>query len=320
MVRPAPAYCAPMHATLLDLKFFVAAYEERSFTAAAERVHATQSGVSQHVRQLEDQLGVPLFLRDKGKVRPTPAGDRYYRHAVEVLRACDTAALSVQDLSGGLQGEVNVGLMPAMTRCVLAPALAGFVEQHPNVVLQVVEGFSGLLTEMVAAQKLDFAIVPAFTETPGLRQRRVHQAEEVLVRAAGPGRRSLQPLRLATLPPLKVVLPSGRNTRRHLLEAYFRSNGVAVDRVIELDTMHGVLDFVARTDWCTVLPSVMLMQPADRQAYCLNPLADPPMATDFVLIESASRALPAAAKAFAQVLQAEMAGLDAAWRADVSGR
>jgi hypothetical protein len=60
------------------------------------------------------------------------------------------------------------------------------------------------------------------------------------------------------------------------------------------------------------------MQPADRQAYCLNPLADPPMATDFVLIESASRALAPAAEAFAQVLQAEMAALDAAWRGEVA--
>ena len=69
-----------------DIRLFVAAYEERSFTAAARREHATQSGVSQHIRKLEDGLRVKLFVRDKGRVVPTPAGDSYYRHCIELLK------------------------------------------------------------------------------------------------------------------------------------------------------------------------------------------------------------------------------------------
>jgi DNA-binding transcriptional LysR family regulator len=66
--------------SLRSIEVFVATYEERSFTAAAKREHATQSGVSQHVRKLEDRLGVKLFSRDRGQVAPTPVGDTYYRH------------------------------------------------------------------------------------------------------------------------------------------------------------------------------------------------------------------------------------------------
>ncbi len=61
--------------SLRSIQVFVATYEERSFTAAARREHATQSGVSQHVRKLEDRLGAKLFSRDRGRVVPTPAGD-----------------------------------------------------------------------------------------------------------------------------------------------------------------------------------------------------------------------------------------------------
>ena len=61
-----------MPESLRSIQVFVAAYEERSFTAAAKREHATQSGVSQHVRKLEERLGAKLFSRDRGCVVPTP--------------------------------------------------------------------------------------------------------------------------------------------------------------------------------------------------------------------------------------------------------
>ena len=59
-----------MTESLRDIRIFVAAYEERSFTAAAVREHATQSGVSQHIRKLEEGFRVKLFSREKGQVAP----------------------------------------------------------------------------------------------------------------------------------------------------------------------------------------------------------------------------------------------------------
>ena len=57
-----------MSESLRDIRIFVAAYEERSFTAAAIREHATQSGVSQHIRKLEEGFRVKLFSRDRKSV------------------------------------------------------------------------------------------------------------------------------------------------------------------------------------------------------------------------------------------------------------
>lgn len=316
---PARARSGPMHSTLKDLRIFVCAYEARSFTAAADRAHATQSGVSQHVKQLESHLGVQLFLRERGRIRPTPAGDLYYREAVEVLRAYDRAGRSVRAFAGGLGGEVVVGLMPTLTRCALAPALTRFVDANPNVAISVVEGFSATLTDMVLAGKLDFAIVPASGETPGVRQRRIHRTTEVLVSAAGCGLPDLAPVRLAELPPLRLVVPARRNARRPLLEAYLRASGATVERTMELDTMHGTLDVVARSGWRTILPAVMMTHPGDATTYCRNPLADPAMELDLVLIEPATTVLSPAAEAFAEALRSETLRIDADWAAQVAG-
>jgi DNA-binding transcriptional LysR family regulator len=138
-----------------DIRLFVAAYEERSFTAAARRENATQSGVSQHIRKLEDSLRVKLFVRDKGRVVPTPAGDSYYRHCIELLHTHAKAATAVRRHGTGLDGNIVVGLMPTMTRCTLAPALARFIDKQPNVVVRVVEGYSAALTEQVLAGELE---------------------------------------------------------------------------------------------------------------------------------------------------------------------
>ena len=137
----------PMSDTLLRLRLFAAVYEERSFTAAAERENATQSGVTQHVRKLEDAHGVSLFVRDGRTVRPTPAGDAYYGHCIEVLRAHERSRSAVREFKDTLSGEVVVGLTPTTTRGVLAPALARFVQSHPNVVVRVVDAYSDIVTD-----------------------------------------------------------------------------------------------------------------------------------------------------------------------------
>ena len=72
--------------SLRQIRLFVAAYEEGSFTAAAHRENATQSGVSQHMHKLEARFGVALFSRETGAIHPTPAGDLYYRYCIEILR------------------------------------------------------------------------------------------------------------------------------------------------------------------------------------------------------------------------------------------
>jgi LysR family nitrogen assimilation transcriptional regulator len=303
--------------SLRDIRLFVAVYEERSFTAAAARENATQSGVSQHIRKLEDRFGLKLFLRAGGTVEATPAGDGYYRRCVDVLRAYAAADQAVRRFGGGLDGEIVVGLMPTMTRCVLAPALARFVEAHPNVVVRIVEAYSGVLTQQVRSGELAFAIVPAFLGAEGLRSRLLLRSAELLVSSRRSPLRHLAPVRLADLGPLKVVVPGPQNTRRRQIETYFASNGVQIERLLELDAMMGTLDFVANTDWVTILGGIMMASDVEQRQFTLNPLADPPLAVDLVLIEPSRRPMSPAAEAFLDMLRVESLLLNERWSISV---
>lgn len=298
-----------------SIRLFVAAYETRSFTAAAQRENATQSGVSQHVRRLEERLGARLFARAGGGVTPTPAGDGYYRHCIDILHAHATAEEAVRPFRRGLEGEVAIGLMPTMTRCALAPALTRFLDLHPNVTVRVVEAYSATLTAMVRAGELAFAVVPAFAETVGLRLRRFAATPELLVASGGDGRRHGAPVRLAELGPLQIVVPARQNTRRQTLEAYFAANDVRIERLLELDSMFGTLDLVATSSWVTILPGLMMAQDVRQGRFTISPLIAPPLSLDLVAIEALRHPLPAAALAFQDVLAAVTAEVNAVWTA-----
>jgi LysR family nitrogen assimilation transcriptional regulator len=302
-----------MTATINDMRLFVAAYEERSFTAAAAREHATQSGVSQHVAKLERQFAVRLFERTKGNVTPTAAGDVFYERCLDVLRAHESASDALAAVAEGLSGEIRVGLMPTMTRAALAPALIAFQSEHPNVAVQIVEAYSGVLTREVRAGAYDFAVVPAFTGDAGVRVRPFLTTRETLVSRRGRNSRHMRPVRLSELGPLKIVLPGPDNTRRHTLETYFATHGVEVARTMELDAMMGTLGVVATSDWVSILPGIMMAGDDKGSTFAVQPIDDPPLSLDLVLIEPARRLMRRAAAAFVTALADETRRLNGPW-------
>jgi DNA-binding transcriptional LysR family regulator len=125
----------------------------------------------------------------------------------------------------------------------------------------------------------------------------------------------MAPVRLADLGPVKIVLPGAVNTRRETLTGYFSANGVVVERVMDLDAMMGTLDLVSRSDWVTILPGIMMAADVERRAFTVNPIADPPLSVELVLIEPARSTMSAAAEAFLAVLTEEARLVNAVWGA-----
>jgi LysR family transcriptional regulator, nitrogen assimilation regulatory protein len=304
---------------LRQVRAVIAVCEEGSFTRAAERENATQSGISQHVAAVERALKVKLFERTSTGVIPTAAGLRYYRRCVEAVGMLDTAGEEARSLASFVTGELRIGLMPTFTRAVLAPTLDHFVSRHPDVRLHIVEGYSRLLTEMVLADALDFAVVPAFEGRIGLKSRLLVRDREMLLSGPRRGLTPLAPVRLRELRPFKVIVPGRGNVRRRNLETYFQTNGVEVDAMLEMDAMIGTLEFVSRSDWVTVLPSLISVNDLATGDIVVNPLADPPMHAEFVLIQPARRTLTAQARLFLERFEAEVAHIHAVWDAAIAG-
>lgn len=289
--------------SLRQLKSFVAVVEEGSFTAAGEREGATQSGISQHIKTLEEELGTPLFGRNGRAIEATPAGKQYYLDCVDILKRLDAAHHEVAVRQDG--GAARIGVMPTISRSILAPTLERFLQTSPGAEISIIEAYSGVLTDLLLKGELDLAVVPAFEGAVGLSSQLLLHDREMLVTAKRQDGQHLKPVSLASLGPLKVVLPGKQNTRRRNIETYFTANGVSVARRLEMDAMMGTLEFVAATDWIVVLPFVMMSSDIDRDRFDIRPLADPPMYSDFILIEPSRKLMTPAAALFASVLKSE---------------
>lgn len=302
---------------LRQIRAVIAVCEEGSFTRAAQRENATQSGISQHVAAVERTLKVKLFERATGGVTPTPAGLRYYKRCVEAVGTLEHAAEEARSLAGEVTGELRIGLMPTFTRAVLAPVLDDFVPRCPEVRLHIVEGYSGMLTEMVLDDALDFAVVPAYEGTIGLRSRLLVRDREMLISGPRRGLAPLSPVRLADCTPLKFVVPGPDNTRRRNLETYFQTHGVEVAAMLEMDAMIATLEFVARSDWVTILPSVISVNDIGRGELIVNPITDPELHAEFVVIQPTRRTLSTQARMFLQRFEAEVAHIHDVWDAAI---
>jgi LysR family nitrogen assimilation transcriptional regulator len=299
--------------SLRQIRAFIAVCEEGSFTRAAEREAATQSGISQHVAALERGLGVRLFERTNAGVRPTPAGGRYYRRCVEALATLNAGTEEMRALAGRVTGNLRIGLMPTFTRAALAPALQSYVQDYPDVKLKLVEGYSASLTDQVLSEDLDFAIVPTFEGRVGLRSRLLARDREMLVSGPARGFSPLAPVRLADVVPLKMVLPAAPNIRRRNIDTYCQTNGIAIEEMIEMDGMMGTLEFIAVTDWVAILPGLICVNDIAKGELIINPIVDPPLHAEFVVIEPARQTLSIQAQLFLERLETEVARIQDIW-------
>ncbi|MCP1477028.1 DNA-binding transcriptional LysR family regulator [Pseudomonas sp. EB276 TE3739] len=151
-----------MAATMLDLellKTFVCVVDEGSFTRAAERVHRTQSTVSQQVRKLEDLAGHPLLLRDRSglNVAVTEHGELLIHYARRLLALSAEAS---QALASDVDLEVlRIGMPEDFDARRMALILAGFTRSHPQARLETISGMSLDLRQRLDAGDIDIALI-----------------------------------------------------------------------------------------------------------------------------------------------------------------
>jgi LysR family nitrogen assimilation transcriptional regulator len=298
---------------LRQIRAVIAVCEEGSFTRAAARENATQSGISQHVAAVERSLGVKLFERSAAGVQPTPAGQRYYKRCVDAVGQLESANEEVRGFASLVTGDLRVGLIPTMTHAALAPTLEKFTPRYPDVRLHITGGYSGLLTDMVLADELDFAVVPTFEGRVGLKSRLIVRDREMLVSSPRHGFKPLAPVRLKDCGPLKIVVPGRPNVRRRNIEIYLQTHGVVVAEIMEVDAMFGTLEFVARSDWVAILSGLICVNDIDSPKRVVNPIIDPPLFAEFVVISPTRRTLSMQARLFLEGFEAEIARIQEVW-------
>lgn len=188
---------------LRHLRYFVAVAAHGSFNRASQTLHLTQPALSRQVRDLEDELGVPLFERGKNSVRLTDAGERFYEEAQDLLARVATAVQKVR--TEHREEVLRVGYAPSATAGILPRALERFHTAMPQVKVELLDVSPPEMIRMALSGQLDvvIALEPSVVATPGFKWSEFRRLSLILIiRADHPlaRRKRISPKLLCGLP------------------------------------------------------------------------------------------------------------------------
>ncbi len=160
------------------LRIFERVYSLRSMTHAAEELHLTQSGVSQHIFNLESQLEIKLFDRIKKQIIPTDKGHQLYKVCFQSLHSIEDELWKIRDVKRELFGTVTIGMPTEFGQNIVQPLLAEFIKDHANISLNLVLEFAPIINQELINGNIDFAFVDDFTTDPRIHTEKVY--DEIL--------------------------------------------------------------------------------------------------------------------------------------------
>ena len=143
---------------LRQLLAFKEVVEREGFTRAANRLHLTQSAVSQQIKALEDELGTSLLHRVCRQVRLTDAGQVFLAHTIRILEQVENAQSDVAEIVDGVKGCCRVACIPSIAPGILPHLIMKFREMYPRVELQTMVGSEAQLLSWLKEGTVDVSI------------------------------------------------------------------------------------------------------------------------------------------------------------------
>lgn len=224
-----------------QLKAFVAIAEEKTFTAGAKRVNVTQAAVSMQIRQLEDQVGLPLFTRTPRRVLITEAGEKLLERARRILREHDAALEELAEIAGAENGRLRIGSASAMFATEQLPGiLEKLQKKYANAEVSVSSGTSTTLVDKILHGEIDVAFVSLPVENTHIQTELLYSDEVVAIAHPEHPLAKEKYISAAALADEKLILgEKGGNTRR-MIDDFFLASNVKPHVVMELSRQEAI--------------------------------------------------------------------------------
>ncbi|AMB85380.1 LysR family transcriptional regulator [Pseudomonas agarici] len=252
-----------------QLRIFQAVAEEGSITRAAERLHRVPSNLSTRLKQLEEQLGVELFLRERQRLQLSPAGKVLLDYCAKLFVLHDEAQAAVQGGQPG--GDFVLGTMHSTAAIHLPPLLSRYHRAYPAVNLQVQSSISCELFEGVLSGRLDAALVDGPLQLAGLEGIPLFQESLIMIGAAD--HPPIHSARDVEGRPVFTFRPGC--SYRGRLEAWYAHYQATMGRAIEIESYPGMLACVTAGSGVAMMSRSMLASLPGRENVSVHPMAAP---------------------------------------------
>ncbi|MBK1657209.1 LysR family transcriptional regulator [Paracraurococcus ruber] len=298
---------------LRQLRYFVSIVQSGSISRAAMQLNVAQPALSMHVRNMEADLGTPLLFRTPTGVQPTEAGLILFRNARAILDQVEAAQQEVRGNAAEPAGEVRLGLPSSVGQILAVPLILAVRDQAPKVTLCVAEAMSGYVLDWLRQGRMDLAMTFRPVEDRGLSSLPL-LTEELLLFGHPDAALPAGPLPFSSCAGLPMVLPSGGQGLRLLIDQTAAEQGVALVPGFELDAYPGLKLLVERGLGFSLLPAhAGQAEVAEGRLRAWR--LDPPLLSTVHLARPTDRPLSRAAQAVERLCVSVMRGLVAsgAW-------
>lgn len=228
------------------LESLIAVQESGSFTRAAETLSLTQPAISQHVKQLEKELGVRLFFRSEGQLKPTEEGKIVLKYARRMMTLDQNLRVALEDHKRQLK-RFSIGLTPTAENRAMTEVLAQYCNDHAGVHITILSDTINNLYNRLKSYELDAAVVEGHLNDPSLNSILL-DTDSIMLAVSNESplvKKSSVTLEELRRQPMILRLPSSGT--RNLFVAHLESRGLHIEDfnvILEVDNIATIKDLV----------------------------------------------------------------------------
>ena len=253
-----------------QLRYFVKVAELRSFSEASKALFISQSTLSQQIKQLEEELGVDLLVRDSRHVSMSDYGEQYLPYAKQVLKDVDTSTERMNDVRQLKIGTLNVGA--TYTFCpLLADTVRDYMKKYPGIKLKIYCRSMENLMEMLEHGQLDVALsYKPLQSYDDIDSHILFNSNLCVIAGKDNPVAKKERIRLAELENLPLVLPAKGLQARNAFDSLLYGQNFKFDVRLEINDLSMLLDMVSRTNLVTLLSGATIHSNKDFVAISLD--------------------------------------------------
>lgn len=241
---------------LRQLKYFLKAKELLNFTEAANQLNISQSTLSQQIKQLEEEINIPLFNRIGKRITLTEAGLLFSEFAFQSVSRAKDGLTMMKDLNNLNVGSLSIGVTYAL-RNLLTKALILFSEKFPAIKVKIVFGTSTELIEKLNSTELDFVLT--FREEADdvhLKYRSLFFSPMTLVVSKNSDISGRSSISLKEIMDLPLALPDSGYSTIQFINNLLKIKKLKAKVLVEINDISTLLELVKTGSWSTILTQV----------------------------------------------------------------
>ncbi|MEK9280659.1 LysR substrate-binding domain-containing protein [Bradyrhizobium sp. ISRA442] len=235
-----------------QLRYFIAVYEQRNLSRAADQVNVAQSALSHHISNLEAEFAAPLFERKSRGMEPTAAGERLYEHARIILRAMAEAETEVRQGARVIAGEISIGMANSGVKAIGVPLMRTVLADYPKLKLSLTESLSGATLMHLMASDVDLALVYNPPSEKDLITEPVLEEQMFLVGTTKLVGKAKLPIRFEELSRLPLILLRHGLSARALLDDPVLLKRLEAGAILHANSISGMTGALVAGLGCTI--------------------------------------------------------------------